>query len=174
MMTGNDKIIKKMSASFDCIITIAFVIACSMVIYLMLSVCTDVAVRNSMNESIPYISDISAILIVFITFLSIAHVQKIEGHVKMEVILSRLSPERQVLVNMIHCIVMAVICLVLTWYGSVVTLSLAQRGILTQTMLVIPRAPLIGVIPFGFFLLFIQSLMTFYSYLKKWQAYRKP
>ncbi len=164
------KILRKVADYFSLLIDALGAVAGALMILLMLYVSIDVGTRYFINHTLPFTVDISDLLLLSITFFVVARVQKADGHVRMDFLLSRFNEEHGALINVITTIVCAVISGVLTWFGSAVVLSLAQRGIHTQTELVIPEAPIMAIIPFGFFLLFIQLLRSLYSNLVKWRA----
>jgi TRAP-type C4-dicarboxylate transport system permease small subunit len=100
----------------------------------------------------------------------VAWVLKIEGHVKIDLVVNRLNPRNQCLVNSITSILGAITCLVLLWYGTKVSWELFERGTITNTILELPSAPLFAIVPIGSFLLFIQFLRRSYGYLKSWKG----
>jgi TRAP-type C4-dicarboxylate transport system permease small subunit len=100
----------------------------------------------------------------------VAWVLKIEGHVKIDLVVNRLKPRNQCLVNTITSILGAITCLVLVWYGTKLSWEFFERGTITNTILELPSAPLFAIIPIGSFLLFIQFLRRSYGYLKSWKA----
>jgi TRAP-type C4-dicarboxylate transport system permease small subunit len=103
-------------------------------------------------------------------FLTVSLTLKREGHVKMDLVLTRLRPGTQSILNIITSVIGIFICLVLTWYGTVVTWDYFQTGYYIGTMLMPPKAPIMLIIPVGSFLLLIQFLRRAYSYLESWRA----
>jgi TRAP-type C4-dicarboxylate transport system permease small subunit len=100
----------------------------------------------------------------------VAWVLKIEGHVKIDLVVNRLNPRNQCVVNSITSILGAITCLVLLWYGTKVSWEFFERGTITNTILELPSAPLFAIVPIGSFLLFIQFLRRSYGYLKSWKG----
>ena len=166
------QVITKVTAIFDRVIDILAVVAGVTLIYISLFVSADITARSLLHRTIPHVIAITEILLVFIAFLVAAWLLKGEGHVKMDFVLDRFKSEHQCLINLIASILSAITCLVITWYGAEVTLDFFQRGIGLTGTLEIPKAPLLVIIPVGFFLLFIQFLRRGYGYLEEWRALR--
>ena len=106
----------------------------------------------------------------FLTLLGATWLLKLEGHVKMDLLVNQLNPRTQALLNIITSILGAIICLVIAWYGTEVTWSQFQKGITYPTVLEPPVFIILSVIPIGYFLLFIQFLRRTYSFLRKLSA----
>jgi C4-dicarboxylate transporter, DctQ subunit len=163
------RVFKKVGDYISFLVDALAFVAGALMLLLMLYVCADVAARYFGDHVLPFTVDISNLLLLSITFFVVARVQKSEGHVRMDFLLSRFNEEHRALISVITTIMCAVMCVVLTWYGSKVALNLALKGIHTQTEMVIPEAPIIAIIPFGFFLLFIQLLRTLHGH---WVRFR--
>ena len=86
----------------------------------------------------------------------------------MDLVLIRLSPKSQSLLNAITSMIGALICLILTFFG--IRTSLYFRGYQTPTVLMLSKSLLISVIFVGSFLLFIQFIRRADRYLKDWKA----
>ena len=166
------KLLKKIGKIYDRIIGITTILAGVLLIFLMLSVGWEVALRYFFGRPTSWVVEIAGYILLYIPFLVAAWVLKREGHVKMDLVVNRLSPRTQALTNMITSVLGAIFCLVVAWYGAGTTWDMFQRGIHRSTVLMAPVAPLIAIIPIGFFLLFIQFLRRTYKYLGGWRASR--
>jgi C4-dicarboxylate transporter, DctQ subunit len=156
------------NAFFDNLINGLAVLCGVMLIYLMLSITLDVIVRNLFNQPLPYTLDISEILLYAMTFFVAAWVLKVKGHVSMDIILQLFKPKHQALINAVTYIIGLIICIIIVWYGTIVTLDFYQRDIITGVMLKLPRAPLLAIIPFSFLLLSIQFIKMIIGYFRQW------
>jgi TRAP-type C4-dicarboxylate transport system permease small subunit len=164
------KLLAKATAIFDGTINLLADLASVLIILMMLGISTDVAMRYFFVRPISWMVEIAEHSLLFVTFLGAAWVLKGEGHVKMDIVLNRLKPGTQALLNMITSILGAIICLFLVWYGAQVTWEYFQIGYVIFAVLSIPSAYIIIIIPVGSFLLFIQFLRRSYGYLKSWRA----
>lgn len=166
------KIVEKINAIFDGTINILALLAAIALVTILLLVGADVAMRYFFNNPMEHVKEITEHLLLLITFLGAAWALKIEAHVKVDLVLNRLIPEVQALINVITSIIGAIVCLALTWYGVQVTLDYFQRGIFYATTLRLPLAPMIAIISLGFLLLSIQFLRRSYGWLGNYRTWR--
>ena len=159
------KLLGKTSAIFDSTIGIFAIFAAVLLAFIMLSVCTEVVTRYFLGRPLIWVIEVTEFVLVWITFLGAAWVLKREAHVVMDIVLVRLEPRTQALVNIITSVIGVAICLVLTGYGAFVTWDLYQREQFLPTILRPPSHILFAIIPIGSFLLFIQFLRRTYGYI---------
>jgi len=159
------KLITKATAIFDRTIGLLSLFAGILIIYIMLSVTAEVATRYFLGGMMGWVIEVSEYSLLFITFLATAWVLKREGHVKMDLVLRRLNPRTQSLLNIITSIIGALICLIVAWYGVKVTWNSYQIGYVMAKPLRPPQFLILFIIPVGSFLLFIQFLRRTYGYL---------
>lgn len=163
----------KFIAIFDRIVDVLAVLAACILVYLIVSVSADVAIRGLKNSSIPNTLEISEYLLLFLTFLIVPWVLKRNEHVKIELLVDRLRLGAQSVLKIITCIVDALLCLLLTWIGAAVTWDLFQARARVEGVLEPLMAPIIAIIPLGFLLLSIQFLRMSYDYWRKWREARQ-
>jgi TRAP-type C4-dicarboxylate transport system permease small subunit len=162
--------VRKVSAILDGTIGLLAFVAGVILIFVLLSVCAEVVMRYFLGRPIIWVTEVSEYSLLYITFLGAAWVLKRERHVKMELVLDRLNPKVQALVNTITSIVGAIICLALTYYGAQVTWDHFVRGLHTPTTLRPLLFPILAVIPLGSFFFFIQFLRRTHGYLERYRA----
>ena len=153
----------------DWIIDGGGVIGGALLFFLVINITWEVIARYFLGHGTIWSLEVAEYALLYFPFLVAAFVLKREGHVKLDLILSRLNPKKQYLLNGITSIIIVIICLFLIWYGTSVTLRLFKSGDTTATALMVPKFILVAVIPFGGFLLFIQSIRRAYDYLRKWR-----
>ena len=89
----------------------------------------------------------------------------------MDLVLTRLNPRAQALLNIITSSVCAIICLVLIYYGTRAVWSLYEVNYLTVTkVLVFPKAIVVAIVPVGLIPLFIQFIKRTYGYVEKMKS----
>ena len=143
------------------------------VVFIMLLVSTDVIMRYALNRPLGFIvHEGTEHLLLYLIFLSAAWMLKKDRHVKMDIVLDRLNIKNQALVNVITSMLSVMVCLVLTWYGAKVTWDNFQSGTVFSFIVNIPIAPVIIIMPIGFFLLAIEFLRKSYGYLANWMSLR--
>jgi len=157
---------KKFVRFFDHILDISVVLATIMTIAAMLLVCTEITMRYFMGQPLMWVIDVCTILLVYITFLGSAWLLRADGHVRMELVINRLSKRQGAIVNTITSGISVIVFMVLTWYGAKFTWHFAQIGHFLPTNLEPPTYLILLVIPIGSFLLFMQSIRTTVGYVR--------
>ena len=165
-----DKALKIIDTTIDRISDVLAFIAGILLVYIVVTITIDVIARYFFNNPLPYTLDISEILLHFITFLTAAWVMKRDGHVRMDFVLALLPEKQQQLLLFISSIVSSIICIILCWYGGVVTWDLYSERIIQGVMLELPKAPIIAVIPLSFLVLFLQCVKKTALYFKTWKT----
>jgi C4-dicarboxylate transporter DctQ subunit len=164
------KLVDKGRSLLDWVMRFLFFWACLILIFMVLGVNTDVGMRYFLGHHIEWMFEVTEYSLVFLTFLGMAWVLRQEGHVKMDLLLNRLNPTAQALVNTITSIICAIVCLLLTWYGAVVTRDCFQLNYRAATLIGPPLWPMLGIIPVGSFLLAIQFLRRSYGFMGDWRG----
>jgi len=140
-----------------------------LMMFALLMVCVDVVMRYFFNSPIGGVLQFSEYVLLYIPFLAAAHVLKDDGHIKIDIILNRLSPKVQAALNMVTSLFGTLVLLVLTWYGAYITFDYCRRGVPTLKYYKIPEFLVIMVIPLGCFLFALQFIRRACSY---YRAYR--
>lgn len=170
-MWNSKKLLNKTNAILDRTMSVLAVVAAVLIVFMMLSIAADVAImRLLLDRPQVWIMDVTSQSLLFIGFLGAAWVLKRNKHVTLDLLVTRLNPRAQVILNTIMSIIGVFICVVITWYGTEVTWEHFQKGIRSATYLEIPRGPLLAVIPLGGFLLSLQFLRRTIQYLKGWRG----
>jgi len=162
------RLLAKVVTIFDRITDLLAFFAIAIIIFIMLSVTYDVVMRYFGHPTL-WVVEISEYSLLYMTFLVAAWLLKREGHVKIDLVLNRLSPRAQAMTNVITSIFGLIICLVITWYTAKVTWSHFERGLYMPTYLEVPNAYILVVIPVGSFMLFIQFLRRIHTYLRSFK-----
>jgi len=150
----------------DRIIDIGAILSAAIIVFALFAVNVEVFMRYFVGEVLTWVIDITAILLIFMTFLGGAWLLRKDGHVVMDIVVIRLNPKTQSLLNIINCTVVTILCAVMIWYGTKSTWFHYQMGIWIPTALETPKWIVLSIIPLGSFLLFIQALRKTYTLLK--------
>jgi len=164
------KLLARVMAIFDRITGLLALLGASLLTFIMFAVCWEVVSRYFLGHGIIWVIEFSEYTLLYITFLGTAWLLKRDGHVKMDIVLNRLNPKTQLLINSITSILGAFLCLVIAWAGADVALDHLQRGLHQPTLISPPDFPLFVIIPVGSFLLFIQFLRRSCSLLGSWRT----
>lgn len=164
------KLITKANNIFDRILNLMALLAVILLIFLMVSVTYEIVIRYFLNSTTMGLFEFWTYSVLYITFLSAAWVLKGEGHVEMDIMVKRLKPRTQAMVNIITSSIGAVVFLLISWYGAQITWEFIQSGALRPTLLRIPKWPTTIIIPVGTFLFFIQLLRRTHGFWVKWRT----
>ena len=155
---------------FDRIIGVLAFLAGAIIVLMMIAITLGVIFRFTPLGSIVWIIEITDYCLLWITFLGAAWVLKVDGHVKMDMLLNRLKPRNQNLVNVITSSVGAIACLILAFFSLKVTWQHFQTHNLFTRYLDVPSYPILAIIPIGSLLLFIQFVRRTYGYVRAWKG----
>lgn len=161
------KITTKAGAFFEGVIGIGALVASILLTFALLSVCLEVILRYFLGQPTIWVVEITEYILLFITFLGAAWVLKREGHVKVDLISNRLNSRAQTFLETVTSIISAIVCLVLAWYTAQLTWDYFQRNVEVIAVFKVPKAPILAIIPLGYFLLFIQFIRRSHGFWVK-------
>ena len=164
------KRLTKVTTIFDRGLDLATLLAAVLLIFTLLLVSAGVVMRYFLRTPIPWVVEISEYNMLYITFLVVAWVLKKEGHVKIDILLSRLKPRARAILNIITSVCCAAMCLPLVWYGGRLAWEYILAGRYETTTLELHIGYVMAIIPVGCSLLFIQFLRRIHGYLASWRA----
>ena len=163
------KLWTKANAVFDRILDITAFLGGALLVFLILSVCWEVVLRYFFNRPTVWVVEIAGYIVLWVPFLVSSWVLKRGAHIRMDLLISELSPKARAVFDTITFAIAAVICFIITWYGVVVVVDLYQTQFITQTFLRLLKWPIIAVIPLSTFLLFIEFLRKIGRSLAGWK-----
>jgi TRAP-type C4-dicarboxylate transport system permease small subunit len=157
-------------AIFDKILTALMVLACALVILDTLAVTVDVILRYSLGMTWTGLFEITEYSLLWITFLSTAWILRVDGHIRVDLVLTHFNPRRRAIVNIVTSIFCIILLCILTWYSVKINLNDYQTGRYISSILQPVKWPIEIIIPVGYFLLLIELLRKTYGYLTSWKA----
>jgi C4-dicarboxylate transporter, DctQ subunit len=149
---------KKLLTIFDRTMDFMAFLAGVILIFIMLSVCGEVILRDFLNAPQMWVTQVTECLLLYITFLGSAWLLREEGHVKVDILLSHLKPRTGALLGIIGSLIGVIVSLVITICGSTLTWHYFLKGMYTPTVMEIPLAAILVIIPFGSLMLLIQFI----------------
>ena len=155
----------KIRRIFDRVLDVFGTLAALLLVTMMLAVSVKIFFRYSLHITMIGVDEMSEVTLLYITFLGTAWLLRREGHVTIDVFFIRLKPKNQTHLTVLTSILGAIICLVVVYFGVLATLDMAQRNVVTPTILELPRAAIVVIIPIGSLLLMIQFLLRAWSHL---------
>jgi C4-dicarboxylate transporter, DctQ subunit len=113
-------------------------------------------------------TEISSLLNLWIPFMVAAWVLRNEGHVKMDLIVERLSLKTQAMITFITSLIGVGVMLIVAWAGIIT--AIGWIGNRTPTMLMLPKAPLISIIFIGSLMFAVQFLIRAIENFNQWKV----
>jgi len=139
-------------------------IGATVIALMMLLTVSDILGRRIFNQPVYGAYELSGLMMVIVTFFTIAHCQFLRGHIRIELIVSRFRQRTQdVIDSIMYVFFLAMICL-LTWRLYLYAVEEWNSGC-TSSLLDIPVFPFIIVSALGCTLLGLVVLMHLLLYL---------
>jgi len=157
----------KLMTFFDRVVDFLAYMAGAAIILMMISISVAVVARPLMDVNLPGITEVNEYLLLYMTFLGTTWVLSRNAHVRVDILLNRLSSTGQALANTVTSTLAVIACSVVTWNAAVTTWDMAKRGVTGIDTLEFPVAPLIGIVALACFLLSIQFSREAYRNLMK-------
>lgn len=161
--------LKKTGIIFDRIIVGLAWAAGVLLAFATVTVCIDVVFRYFFNRPVAWVLEISEYILLYMTFMAAAWVLRDESHIKVDLLVNRLSPRGQTLMSIVTSVIGGFVMLSLAWFGGRVTLDFYRRGVPTLEYLKTPEYLVLMIIPAGSFFLGVQFLRRAHKYLRSRQ-----
>jgi len=142
-------------------------IASVMMAGLMIIVCIDLTLRYFFNSPLLWGTEVTEILLLYITFLGMAWVFKEDGHVVIDVFTSKAAGRKKKILNGSSYFLIGIVSAVLIYYGFYTTYDHYIRGVYNPSIIETPIALIIIVIPVGSIPLFLEVLVKSWKLLNK-------
>jgi len=164
------KISEKIWSALDKTITAMMVLGAAIIIIDMLAVSVDVILRYTLGITYTGLFEIMEYSLLWITFLATAWLLKINGHIRLDLILDRLNPRGKVITNLATAVICEILMGFLIWYSVKLTVHDFINGTYLSTVLQPVKWPIEIIIAIGYILLFIVTLRRIFDNLKIWQG----
>src|SRR3972149_4537213 len=167
------KFLNKVGRGFDQINTLMVIIAAILLLGLTFIVGMDITLRYFFYRPLGWVKEISEYILVFLGFLVAAWILKDDGHVKMDLVLNKVNPRTQTLMNIITSIISTIVVLVVTWFSARVTIDFYKTKLVTPSVLEPPKWILLVPIFVGCLLLAIQFIRRTANLIDRWKTLGK-
>jgi len=161
--------LRKCHSIFDQALNVLLWGAVFILILVIFSVMIEVFLRYFFNRPQEWVVEISEYALLYITFLSAAVVLKKEGHIVVDLLTSRLSLRKRLFLSILQHMMISLVSIVFIYFGGKTTIDNYLRGIYNPTILQIPIAYTLVIIPIGGFFLLIESLIGLFTYYEKFR-----
>jgi TRAP-type C4-dicarboxylate transport system permease small subunit len=142
-------------------------VASLMMAGLMIIVCVDLTLRYVFNSPLIWGTEVTEILILYITFLGAAQVFRENSHVVIDIFLVFGSPRRQRILRLVSCTLVGIVSAVLVIYGFSASYNHYVRGVFNPTIIETPIALIIMIIPIGCVPLFMEVILKVRKLLRQ-------
>lgn len=163
----------KLGKVFDRINLIMVVISAVFLLGLTFIVGADITLRYLFLRPLGWVKEISEYILVVLGFLVAAWILKDDGHVKMDLVLTKVSPRAQTMMNIITSGISTIVVFVITWFSVRVILQFYQTKLVTPSVLEPQKWILIIPIFVGCLLLIVQFIRRTYAFVRKWETLGK-
>ena len=161
------KYLSRSNSVFDRILQLCFIASGFLIIIVILLTGYEVMMRYVFGIGEAWVTEIINNLLLFVAFLGAAWVQKIRGHVAIDLIYLHQKPKTQIIFDIVVAIIGIISCLVMTYYSGETAVDNLLRGIKEYTTVRAPRGLIIGIMPVGFFLLSIEFIRQAQTHIKR-------
>ena len=134
-------------------------IASLMMAGLMIIVCVDLTLRYVFNSPLIWGTEVTEILLLYITFLGAAQVFREDSHVVIDILLVFGSARRRKILGLLSCMFVGIVAAVLVYYGFATSYNHYMRGVFNPTIIETPIALIIVIIPIGCVPLLLEVLL---------------
>ena len=157
---------QKAGILFDRIINLMAVLGGILMMLTLFLVCGDIGTKLTIGRSLPWVAEIVEYCLLWLTFLGTSWVLKQNSHIRMDMVVDKLNPRHQSVLNAVTSFLGAMVCLIIAWYSARVTWQHFQTGYKLLTFMTVPSALINFIIPIGFILLTIQFIRRGHGFLK--------
>lgn len=134
---------------------------------LVVIVCVDLTLRYFLNAPLLWGTEVTEILLLYITFLGAAWVFKEDSHVVIDVFTGKATGNRKKILTLFSYLLIGIVSIVLIYYGFFTTFDHYKRGVFNPTIIETPIALIIIIIPIGSIPLLLEVLVKGWKVLKK-------
>ena len=164
------KFFTRLGKLIDQINFIMVIISAILLIGLTFIVGADITLRYLFYRPLGWVKEVSEYILVALGFLVAAWILKDDAHVKMDLVLSKVSPRAQTLMNLITSIISTIVVLVITWFSMRVIATFYQTKLVTPSVLEPQKWILLTPIFLGCLLLTLQFIRRTYAFIDKWKT----
>lgn len=143
------------------------IIASILLVGMMLLVVCDVTGRYLFNRPVHGTMEITEFIMVAIVYLTLAHTQAIRGHIKVDLLLERMSRRMRLLLELITYLFGVVIFALIGWQGVMSAIEAWEFWEVTDGLIPFPTLPAKLTIPIGSFVFCLRFIIDILEALKE-------
>jgi len=159
--------LKILSRWLDMIEDIFVIIACFILFVFTAGIVTEVIFRVFFGRSFQFTIEYTEYSLIFIPLLGAAWLLRKNGHITIDLVGDLLPAKIIKILDKIIILVAMIIALLLTWYGTIVSLEYFDMNMRANTVLQTQLFYIISIIPISFFVIFLELIRKLYQSFKK-------
>ena len=167
------KSLTRLGKILDQVNIIMVAISTVLILGLTLIVGADITLRYVFLRPLGWVKEVSEYILVALGFLVAAWILKDDGHVKMDLLLNKVNPKVQTVMNIITSIMSTLVVLIVTWFTLRVMADFYRTKLVTPSVLEPPKWILLIPIFVGSLLLAIQFIRRTFSFIDQWKMLSK-
>jgi len=167
------KSLTRLGKILDQVNIIMVVISTVLILGLTFIVGADITLRYVFLRPLGWVKEVSEYILVALGFLVAAWILKDDGHVKMDLLLNKVSPKVQTVMNIITSTMSVLVMLIVTWFTLRVMADFYRTRLVTPSVLEPPKWVLLIPIFVGSLLLAIQFIRRTFSFIDRWKMLTK-
>ena len=164
------KFLARLGRLFDYLNIVMVVISAILLLGLTFIVGADITLRYLFNKPLGWVKEVSEYTLVGLGFLVAAWILKDDAHVKMDLVLNKVGPRVQTMMNIITSGISTIVVLITTWFTLRVIVDFYRTKLVAPTVLEPPKWVLLTPIFVGCLLLAIQFIRRTYGFIGKWKT----
>jgi C4-dicarboxylate transporter, DctQ subunit len=157
----------KLKRIFDVILEVMFWVAAVILALTVLSVAIEVFLRSVLNRPQAWVLEFTEYGLLFITFLVAPFLVKTERNITVDIVIGLLGQRTRSRLAVVQYAIICLVAFVFVYFGTTVTLDLYERGIYNPTIIQVPMAYVLFIIPVGGLFILIQALIGLSESIRK-------
>ena len=154
---------KKFWHFFDALTNFLAFLAGILLLLVTLFVSYSVIVRYLNFKPPVWVLQFTEYALLWVTFLGAAWLLRLGGHIRIDTLVSYLSPGVRKCLDIIVGILGCLVCIVIVWFGTQKNVELFQKGIMDVKGVTVPKYPFFFIIPFGGLMLLVQFIRNVFT-----------
>ena len=134
---------------------------------MMLITVFEVIVRYAFNAPTVWTLEVSQYLMVIAIFFGVAYTLEADAHIKVDLLVTRLSPQKQRTLGIITSILGIIFCAILVWKTAQLAGLAYQMHWISVTVLKVYLFPIYLIMPIGSFFLLLQYIVKFLMFINR-------
>lgn len=159
----------KLKRIFDVISEVLVWVSAVLLALVVLSVAIEVFLRSALDRPQAWVLEFSEYALLFITFLVASFLVKTEKNITVDIVIELLDRKTRSRLSVVQHTIICLVAFVLVYFGSSATVDFYQRGIYNPTIVQVPMAYLLFIIPVGGFFILIQALIGLHESIRQYR-----